>query len=115
MQRRGALVALGVAVALVAGIGVVVMSMGRPTPRTEVGVVVFVDSVSLTDVRGFRIRTEDGRTVQFRVGQLENGAEFAPGHLGEHQATSLPVRVTYRDEGGELVAIRIDDATPVAS
>ena len=115
MQRRGAIVALGVAVALVAGIVVVVMSMGRPMPRTEVGIVVFVDSVSLTDVRGFAIRTADARTVQFRVGQFENGAEFPPGHLGEHQATSQPVRVTYREEGGELVAIRIEDATPVPS
>ena len=71
---------------------------------------VFVDrSASPTSAR-FAIRTQDGRTVQFRVGQLENGAQFPPGHLGEHQATSVPVRVTYRDEGGELVAIRLEDA-----
>ena len=72
----------------------------------------FVDSVSLTDVRGFAIRTTDGRTVEFRVGQLENAAEFPPGHLGEHQATSIPIRVTYREEAGERVAIRLEDAAP---
>ena len=61
-------------------------------------------SVSLTDVRGFAIRTPDGRTVEFRVGQLENGAQFPPGHLAEHQVDSVPIRVTYRDENGEHVA-----------
>jgi hypothetical protein len=114
MGRRGAIAAIGVGIALIAGIGVVVTSLGRQAPRTEVGVVVFIDSVSLADVRGFAIRTADGRTVQFRVGQLENAAQFPPGHLGEHQATAAPVIVTYREEGGELVAIRLDDA-PAAS
>ena len=114
-RSRTAIVGLGVAVGILAGLAVVASSLGRPAPRTEVGVVVFVDSVSLTDVREFAIRTAEGRTVQFRVGQLENGSQFPPGHLGEHQATSVPVRVTYRDEGGVLVAIRLDDATPAPS
>ena len=75
---------------------------------------VSVDSVSLTNVRGFTIRTPDGRTVEFRIGQLENGAQFPPSHLNEHQVDAVPVRVTYRDENGEHVAIRLEDA-PAAS
>ena len=69
-----------------------------------------VDAASLTDVRGFTIRTADGRTVVFRLGELENGTEFPPGHLGEHVATAVPVLVTYRDENGERVVVRLDDA-----
>ena len=113
-QRRGAIAALGIAIALLAGIFVVATTFMRPAPKTEVGVVVFVDSVSLTDVRAFAIRTPDGRTVQFRIGQLENGAQFPPGHLGAHQVDSVPIRVTYRDENGEHVAIRLEDAPAAA-
>jgi hypothetical protein len=107
---RGTIVATGVVVALAALAFVVASSFGRPASRTEVGVVIAVESASLADVRAFTIRTADGRTIVFRVGVLENGAEFPPGHLGEHQATAAPVRVTYRDEGSEHVAIRLDDA-----
>jgi hypothetical protein len=114
MSGRRAIVGLGVVIGVLAGILVVVALVGRPMARTEVGVVISVESISLTNVRGFSIRTADGRTVAFRVGQLENGAQFPPGHLGEHEATAVPIRVTYREESGELVAIRLEDA-PVAS
>ena len=110
--RRGAVVAAGIAVAAIA-VGIVLMTLlARPPTKTEVGVVVFVDSVSLTDVRRFAIRTTDGRTVEFTIGVLENGAQFPPGHLGVHEVTAEPVRVTYRDEGGEHVAVRLEDAAP---
>lgn len=107
---RGVVVGLGLLVALGALAIVVATSFGRPTDRAEVGIVVNVDAVSLTDVRGFTLRTPDGRTVVFRIGALENGAEFPPGHLGEHVATATPIRVTFRDEGGGLVAVRLEDA-----
>lgn len=110
MRGRRALVGLGVVVAVIAGVVVAASSLGRPAPRTEVGVVISVDAVSLTDVRGFSIRTADGRTVVFRVGQLENGAQFPPGHLSEHAVTAVPILVTYREEDGENVANRLEDA-----
>ena len=71
---------------------------------------VTVDAASLTDVRGFTIRTADGQTVVFRLGELENGTEFPPGHLGEHIATAVPVLVTYREENGERVVVRLEAA-----
>jgi hypothetical protein len=81
-------------------------------PRGEqaVGVVTAVDAASLTDVRGFDLRTQDGRDLAFRIGVLENGAEFPPGHLGEHQRLRTLIRVWYRTEGAELVAFRLEDA-----
>ena len=109
-RRRGAIAALGIAIAVLAGVFVVATTVMQPAKKTEVGIVVFVDSVSLTNVRAFMIRTPDGRTVEFRIGQLENGVQFPPGHLGVHQADAMPVRVTYRDENGEHVAIRLEDA-----
>jgi hypothetical protein len=90
-------------------VGAVVLSQaGRE--RTATGVVVDVDAAGLTDVRGFTLRTADGVETGFRIGRLENGADFPPGHLVEHVATSEPVKVFYRDEGGQRVAFRLEDA-----
>ena len=75
-----------------------------------VGVVVEVDSGGLTDVRGFTLRTTDGQLLAFGLADLQNGAEFPPGHLAEHQLTASPVRVWYRD-GDPPQAIRLEDAT----
>jgi hypothetical protein len=83
---------------------------GSAVPAEVVGVIVSVDSASLTEVRGFTLRASDGTETRFRMGVLENGAQFPPGHLVEHQATAEPVRVLFREEDGERVAYRIDDA-----
>jgi hypothetical protein len=108
--RRTGVVWIGLAIAAL-GLGFVVVSAFGQAPRqTETGLVVSVEALGLTDVRGFTIRTDDGRTVAFRIGTLENGAQFPPGHLLEHRATGVKVVVTYRQENGELVAIRIEDA-----
>jgi hypothetical protein len=108
-------VATGLIIAVVAIGAILITSLARPADRTETGVVVAIDAVSLTNVRGFTLRTPDGRTVSFRIGSLENQAEFPPGHLTEHEATASPIRVTYRSEGTDLVAVRLEDATPAAA
>jgi hypothetical protein len=74
------------------------------------GVIVGVEAQALDRVTGFTLRTADGASVVFVIGDLENGAEFPPGHLVEHQATAQPVRVWYRTEGDEKVAVRLEDA-----
>ena len=85
---------------------------GAPANATAVvGVIVGVKSEGLTNVTGFTLRTTDQGTLAFVVGDLENGAEFPPGHLVEHQSTAQPVRVWYRTEGDARVAIRLEDAT----
>ena len=74
------------------------------------GVVIAVDAASLTDIRSFTLRTSSGFSFEFKVGVLENATEFSPSHLKEHMATSAPIRVWYRMEGGEAVAYRLEDA-----
>ena len=64
-----------------------------------------------TEVNGFDLRTTDQGTLDFKLGDLDNGAEFPPGHLVEHQSTAQPVRVWYRTEDGVRVAVRLEDAT----
>jgi hypothetical protein len=113
---------LGVGAGLLIAAGALVIAIwsiaGQAVRPTETGLVVAVDASGLTDVRGFTLRTADGRTVDFRIGVLENGAEFPPGHLLEHKATGVRIVVTYRQENGELVAVRLDDvagSSPVAT
>ena len=82
-----------------------------PDAQQMVGVIVGVQATSLTDVQGFTLRTTDGAAVQFAIGDLENGAQFPPGHLVEHQSTAQPIRVWYQTRDGTKVAIRLEDAT----
>jgi hypothetical protein len=84
---------------------------GPIVPESPVaGIVVAVDSVGLDQVKGFTLRTNDGETIDFTLGTLENGTEFPPGHLKEHQTTASPVLVFFREENGALVVYRIEDA-----
>ena len=110
MSRRSIVVGAGLVIALVAAAAFVVTTAAQPPRQTETGVVIAVDSTSLTNVKGFTIRTPDGRTVPFKLGQLENASQFAPGHLNEHIATAIPVLVTYQDKDGERVVVRLEDA-----
>ena len=83
---------------------------GPPGTTAVDGVIVAVDSAGLSDVRGFTLRRPGGEILVFRLGELENGDQFPPGHLAEHQATAAPVRVWYRMEGSERFAVRLEDA-----
>jgi len=94
-----AVVVLAGAAALLLGDSVAPDPDAPPNAASVVGVIVGVEAQGLTDVRGFTLR------------DLENGTEFPPGHLVEHQATAEQVRVWYRDEGDRKVAIRLEDAT----
>ncbi len=83
---------------------------GPPDTTRVEGVVVAVDSSGLAAVSGFTLRRPGGETLEFRLGELENGMDFPPGHLAEHQATAQPVVVYYRVEGNERFAVRLEDA-----
>jgi hypothetical protein len=114
VPARGArlLVALVLALGL-AACGPAISQTQTPIDQLESpieGVITNVVSAGLDQVTEFTIRTADGTILRFRIGILENGAEFPPGHLTEHQATSDPIRVTFHLEDGELVATRLEDA-----
>lgn len=105
-------------VIVVLGVGAAVLlgasgSAGTAEPsdtQSIVGVIVGVDSAGLDKVSGFTLRTGAGESLTFDLRALENGAQFAPGHLVEHQATGQPVRVWYRTAAGVRLAIRLEDA-----
>jgi hypothetical protein len=85
--------------------------LGGPGRKVETGIVVAVQATSLSNVQGFSIRTTDGRTVDFRMGTIEDATQFPPGHLAEHKVSLVPVRVTYVDgTDSDRVAVRLEDA-----
>lgn len=110
------LIALAVFVAITGTAAVLLSSSTIRDPAvpsgaaTAVGVITHLDQKGLGAVTGMTLRSSDGQTLDFVVGQLENSAEFPPGHLATHQATGQPVRVWYRMQGSERVAYRIEDA-----
>jgi hypothetical protein len=73
------------------------------------GVIVDVQATGLDQVSGFTLLVR-GQRVAFQLGPLENATEFPAGHLKEHQATSEPIRVYFREAGSGLVVYRIEDA-----
>jgi hypothetical protein len=106
-----ALAVIVVAVAVAAAVfGGTARDPEAPQGEQAVGIVSSIESEGLTNVRGFTLLTPDGRELEFAIGTLQNGAEFPPGHLAEHQAVAAPIRVWYRTESGALVAFRLEDA-----
>ncbi len=75
-------------------------------PQTVRGVLVDVAARSLTELRSFEVRTEDGRRLSFRV---EGDVGMTPGHLREHMLLAEPVTVTYRASADGLVALHLED------
>jgi len=105
----GAIVALTLAVTLLFGGSP--RNQDPPKDATSIdGVVVGVRSVALNQVTGFSVRTTDQGTIDFVLGELDDGTQFQPGHLVEHQAAAIPVRIWFRTVDGEKVAIRLEDA-----
>jgi hypothetical protein len=100
----------------VAGIAAAILgsrspSTGRPDGAPMVdGIVLGVDSAGLGNVKSFRLRTSDGRTLSFDLSALRDRAQFPPGHLTEHLVTSSPVRVWYQGSDDQLQALWLEDA-----
>jgi hypothetical protein len=109
---RAVAVALGLA-AVVIGCGPASGETGEPSAAATSpvdGVVIHVESTGLNRVSAFDLRTGDGRILTFDLSRLENGVEFPPGHLTEHQANSTPVRVYFEVLDGVAYAARLEDA-----
>ena len=106
-----ALAVIAVAVAVAAAVfGGTARDPEAPQGDEAVGIVSSIDSEGLTNVRAFTLLMPDGRELEFAIGTLENGAEFPPGHLAEHQAFATRIRVWYRASGDERIAFRLEDA-----
>jgi hypothetical protein len=102
----------------IGGCGATCACVAPPSSPVD-GIVISVNSTSLTEVHDFTLRTADasgGFTLTFQLGPLENATQFSPGHLKEHQATGSPVRVFFtRSSTGQLIVYRLEDAPPTST
>ncbi|MFL5684729.1 MAG: hypothetical protein ACJ77D_01620 [Chloroflexota bacterium] len=118
MDRRTRILFAALLIAIVAGTAIAALLLSDPSeldlpPGTEsmTGVVVQVDgSGGLGNVNGFVLRQPGGELAEFSLRELRNGTQFPPGHLAEHQATAAPIRVWFRIDGDERLALRLEDA-----
>ena len=81
-----------------------------PDAPAVIGVVLKVDSKGLTNVVSFTLRTGSDQSMVFDLSKLENSAAFPPGHLVEHQASSMPIQVWYKTQDGVNYALWLQDA-----
>ncbi|HEX7473995.1 MAG TPA: hypothetical protein VF323_13000 [Candidatus Limnocylindrales bacterium] len=96
---------------------VVAVAVGAPVAwwftreAVTCGIVVGIDQASITDVRGFTLRTSDGITSSYVVVPARLAPDsFVPGHLREHRALATPVCVTFRPAESPAVALDLTDA-----
>jgi hypothetical protein len=74
------------------------------------GIVEDITPPSPAAPKTFTLRTNDGVTIAFTLGPLENAADFSLESLADHQSTATPILVFFRDENGRLVVFRIEEA-----
>ena len=79
--------------------------------RSVEGIITNVDAASLTQVETFTMRDNDNNIIVFRIApdatrNLEEG--FVPSHLREHAVAVEQVKVFYRVEDGESLALKIE-------
>ena len=79
--------------------------------RSVEGIITNVDAASLTQVETFTMRDNDNNIIVFRIApdatqDLEE--DFVPSHLREHAVAVGQVKVFYRVEDGEFLALKIE-------
>ena len=87
------------------------LSCGGDGDGSASGVIIDVQATSLTAIESFTLRTNDGETLVFRVAPdatRDPTEGFVPGHLRSHAVAAGQVTVFYREEDGQLLALRLE-------
>ncbi|MCH8948844.1 MAG: hypothetical protein IIB87_00520 [Chloroflexi bacterium] len=96
---------------LVALFGLLAFACGGGGERSVEGIIINVDAASLTQVETFTVRDNDNNIIVFRIApdatqDPEEG--FFPSHLREHAVAVGQVKVFYRVEDGEFLALKLE-------
>lgn len=78
------------------------------------GILVQVEGSGLEHVASFRLRLENGDELTFLpAAEFNAGTAHAmsPGHMRQHMAMADPVEVRFRQEGDQLLALSVTDAS----
>jgi hypothetical protein len=74
------------------------------------GVVTAVDTDAAGNVKGFTLKTNDGDTITFVLGQLDNTSDFPASSLQDHETSATPIFVFFNSQNGQLVVYHLEDA-----
>ena len=91
---------------------VLIVSCGGDSDPSVTGVIIDVQSPSLTEVDAFTVRDDGGEEFVFGVAPEaapDPREGFTPQHLRSHSVLGQRVKIVYRTEGETLVALRIED------
>lgn len=105
-RRRAVLASLVLLLAIAAACG------GGKSEHSIEGVIIDVQSTSLTTVDSFTLHTNDDKALLFHVApdaHPDPREGFVAGHLRSHAVAAEQVKVYYREENGDLLATRLVD------
>ncbi len=75
--------------------------------KEVMGLVLEAVERDLAEIELLRVRDDDGRVWEFFT---EGPVGVSAAHLRQHQLAGERVLVTYREEGGRLIAVAVGDA-----
>ena len=93
--------------ALAASILFIVAACGGGGEKVVTGVVVEAVERNLAEIELLRVRDGDGRVWEFST---QGSVGMTAAHLRQHQVLGEKVTVTYKEEGGRLIAVDVRDA-----
>ncbi len=102
---RPALKKLALAVVVVAPLLLIAAACGGGDQQVT-GLVLEAVERDLTEIELLRVRDDDGRVWEFST---EGPVGVSAAHLRQHQLAGEKVLVTYREEGGRLIAVDVGD------
>ena len=79
----------------------------RHADGSLIGLISEINSKSILEVDWFELESEDLSTKKFYV--EDQIREFTPTHFRYHMITGEFVKVDYREEGGLLIAVNVQD------
>jgi len=96
------------AMAVLSGTALLVIATGCGGGEKQVtGLVLEALERNFSEIESLRVRDDDGRVWEFST---EGAVGASAAHLRQHQLAAERVVVTYREDGGRLIAIDVKDA-----
>jgi hypothetical protein len=84
---------------------------GGSGEHSVVGVIITVNAPSLTELDSFTLRDQHGQMLTFHIAPdaaRDPQEGFVAGHLRSHALAAEKMRITYRKQGDELLAEKLE-------
>ena len=97
-----------IALAIVAAVALLLFAAacGGGRDKQVTGLVLEAVGRNFNEIEVLRLRDDDGRVWEFST---DGPVGISAAHLRQHQVTGEKILVTYREEGGRLIAVDVSD------